>query len=145
MKPPGRAGPGAMWSRLLNRLYPAEWRARHGAELAMILADRPPGPFESLDLLRGALDAHIRARSAPDRVVTRMRVVPRTRVVPRVVLVLLAFVALGLNYAMVVSILSAAAVIPDRSLDPWTVALITSGAVAAPWLVRRMRAPRPMR
>lgn len=49
-------------SRLL-RLYPASWRARYGDEMLAVLDARPPGPRERLDLVRGALDAHLH----PDR------------------------------------------------------------------------------
>lgn len=45
-------------SRLV-RLYPAAWRARYGEELAALLEDRPPGPFDVLDLVLGAIDAHL--------------------------------------------------------------------------------------
>ncbi len=45
-------------SRLV-RLYPATWRARYEAEFVELLAARPPGPFERLDVVRGALDAHL--------------------------------------------------------------------------------------
>lgn len=40
-------------------LYPREWRERYGDELAVVLEDRPPGLGDSLDLLLGALDAHL--------------------------------------------------------------------------------------
>lgn len=45
-------------SRLV-RLYPATWRARYEAEFVELLATRPPGLFERLDVVRGALDAHL--------------------------------------------------------------------------------------
>ena len=44
-------------SRLL-RLYPRGWRARYGDELADLVASRPLGLGGSIDLVRGALDAH---------------------------------------------------------------------------------------
>ena len=44
-------------SRLL-RLYPLAWRARYGDELADLVAVRPLGLSGSIDLIRGALDAH---------------------------------------------------------------------------------------
>ena len=47
-------------NRLL-RLYPREWRERYGDELAAILEERPAGPSLVLDVIRGALDAHVRA------------------------------------------------------------------------------------
>lgn len=43
-------------SRLLN-LYPAAWRERYGAELQVLLAERPPTSRDQVDLARGALDA----------------------------------------------------------------------------------------
>jgi len=46
--------------RGLLRLYPRRWRARYGEEFAIILAATPPGPGTVLDVLRGALDAHVR-------------------------------------------------------------------------------------
>ena len=49
---------------ILIRLYPSEWRERYGDELALLLEDRPPGPYDSLDLLLGAVDAHLHAVGA---------------------------------------------------------------------------------
>lgn len=48
-------------SRLV-RLYPAAWRDRYGDELAALLEDRSPGPFDVADLLLGAIDAHLHLR-----------------------------------------------------------------------------------
>jgi hypothetical protein len=48
-------------SRLV-RLYPAAWRDRYGDELAALLEDRPPGPFDVADLLLGAIDARLHLR-----------------------------------------------------------------------------------
>ena len=47
---------------LLLRLYPARWRARYGDEFAVVLAERPLGPFDVADVLLGALDAHLHLR-----------------------------------------------------------------------------------
>src|SRR5512141_1521494 len=47
---------------LLVRLYPARWRERYGDEFAVVLADRPLGPFDVADVLLGALDAHLHLR-----------------------------------------------------------------------------------
>jgi len=44
--------------RLLLRLYPREWRRRYGAEMEALLSQTRIGPGETVDLLRGALDAH---------------------------------------------------------------------------------------
>lgn len=46
--------------RRLLRLYPRRWRARYGDEFALVLRGTPPGPGTVLDVLRGALDAHVR-------------------------------------------------------------------------------------
>lgn len=58
-------------SRLL-RLYPASWRERYGDEFLSLLADRPPTVRDSVDIVRGALDARLhpqllRGRGAGDR------------------------------------------------------------------------------
>jgi hypothetical protein len=45
-------------SRLL-RLYPRAWRGRYGAELASILEARPATFMDRVDLIRGAVDAHL--------------------------------------------------------------------------------------
>lgn len=45
-------------SRLV-RLYPAAWRARYEAELQGILAEHPLTPRQRLDLVWGAIDAHL--------------------------------------------------------------------------------------
>ena len=52
---------------LLVRLYPASWRERYGDEMAAMLEDRPPGPFDLADLLLGALDAHLHLRGLGNR------------------------------------------------------------------------------
>ena len=43
----------------LLALYPRAWRARYGEEMAALLADRPPTGPDAIDLVRGALDAHL--------------------------------------------------------------------------------------
>ncbi len=45
-------------SRLL-RLYPAAWRQRYEAELLRLLHDRPLRLRDSVDVVRGAIDAHL--------------------------------------------------------------------------------------
>lgn len=47
---------------LLLRLYPARWRDRYGDEFAAVLESRPLGPFDVVDVLLGALDAHLHLR-----------------------------------------------------------------------------------
>lgn len=51
-------------SRLL-RLYPVAWRDRYGEEMADLLAEHPPTAREMLDLVRGALDAHLHRSMVP--------------------------------------------------------------------------------
>ncbi|HET6744921.1 MAG TPA: hypothetical protein VFH90_03635 [Candidatus Limnocylindria bacterium] len=53
-------------SRLV-RLYPAAWRERYGDELTALLEERPAGPFDVLDLLLGAIDAHLHLRGLGNR------------------------------------------------------------------------------
>lgn len=53
-----RAGHRAAGAGLL-RLYPSAWRRRYGGEMEALLADRPPSLVDRLDLVRGALDAHL--------------------------------------------------------------------------------------
>jgi hypothetical protein len=48
--------------RLLVRLYPAWWRARYGEEFAILLEERPFGPFDLVDVALAALDAHLHLR-----------------------------------------------------------------------------------
>jgi drug/metabolite transporter (DMT)-like permease len=52
---------------LLVRLYPAAWRDRYGDEMAAVLEDRPPGPFDVADLMLGAIDAHLHLRGLGSR------------------------------------------------------------------------------
>lgn len=49
------------------RLYPAGWRERFGEEMESILDERAMGPFEMVDLLLGALDAHLHLRGLGNR------------------------------------------------------------------------------
>ena len=46
------------------RLYPRAWRERYADEVTAILEARPTTPSDRLDLALGAIDAHLRARSA---------------------------------------------------------------------------------
>ncbi len=41
------------------RLYPQAWRERYGDEMVALLAERPASLLDSLDLIRGALDARL--------------------------------------------------------------------------------------
>lgn len=53
-------------SRLL-RLYPASWRERYGEEFVALLADRPPSVLDSIDIVRGALDARLHPQVRRER------------------------------------------------------------------------------
>lgn len=48
--------------RALLRCYPRRWRARYGEEFAALLEERSLGPFDVIDVLLGALDAHLHLR-----------------------------------------------------------------------------------
>jgi hypothetical protein len=43
--------------------YPRWWRARYGAEMEALLGDRRVGFRDAVDVLRGALDAHLRGEA----------------------------------------------------------------------------------
>jgi hypothetical protein len=61
----------------LLRLYPRPWRDRYGEEFEALLADRPPTPRHRLDIVRGALDAHLHPQLVdPLRVVDRWWLAP---------------------------------------------------------------------
>ncbi|MBV9819981.1 MAG: hypothetical protein JOZ07_16745 [Solirubrobacterales bacterium] len=60
-----------MRKRLLS-LYPEPWRERYGEEMAALLDETPPSIAAILDLLRGALSAHLRPL-APAAPATRAR------------------------------------------------------------------------
>jgi hypothetical protein len=46
-------------ARRLLRLYPRAWRERYGVEMGDLLEHRPPSRRDAVDLVRGALDAHL--------------------------------------------------------------------------------------
>jgi hypothetical protein len=48
------------WLSRLVRLYPRRWRDRYGPELEALLEDSGAGVRSAADLVRGALDAHLR-------------------------------------------------------------------------------------
>jgi hypothetical protein len=54
--------PGSAWLRL----YPRDWRDRYAAELLDALAAGPVDRHVRLDLLRGAIDAHVHPLRPPD-------------------------------------------------------------------------------
>lgn len=47
------------------RLYPRPWQARYGDEVTALLAEAPPDWRDRVDLVRGALDAHLHPICAP--------------------------------------------------------------------------------
>ncbi|MBV9940971.1 MAG: hypothetical protein JO262_02490 [Solirubrobacterales bacterium] len=61
-----RTGAASAWiaSQTL-RLYPLAYRRRYGDEMRALLEDSPVRPITALDLLRGALVAHLRPADAP--------------------------------------------------------------------------------
>lgn len=48
-----------MSPRRLIGLYPAPWRHRYGEEFLALLEDRPPAALQVIDILWGAVDAHL--------------------------------------------------------------------------------------
>jgi hypothetical protein len=60
----------------LLRLYPRAWRERYGDEVASVLAEHRVTAWTALDLLLGALDAHLHRHLLPERLISmthRMR------------------------------------------------------------------------
>jgi hypothetical protein len=60
----------------LIRLYPGRWRQRYGAEVSRLLDDLAPMPRRArlsagVDLLRGALAAHLETAGSPQRAAVR--------------------------------------------------------------------------
>jgi hypothetical protein len=53
-------------ARQALRLYPLAYERRYGPEMQALLADSPPNAGTVVDLLRGALAAHLRPADAPD-------------------------------------------------------------------------------
>jgi hypothetical protein len=53
------SGPRGLAGSALLRLYPRSWRRRYESEVRALLESRPPGTRDAVDLLRGALDAHL--------------------------------------------------------------------------------------
>src|SRR4051794_4376883 len=46
-------------------LYPRSWRDRYEAELIELLEQRPLTPAGAIDLIRGAIDAHLHPQIGP--------------------------------------------------------------------------------
>jgi uncharacterized membrane protein len=55
----------ARLARAALRLYPLAYRRRYGAEMRALLEDRPPRASTVVDLILGALRAHLRPGDAP--------------------------------------------------------------------------------
>jgi hypothetical protein len=61
----------------LIALYPAAWRARYEDEFLDLLAMRPPTIGDRIDILRGAVDAHLHPQvPAPERIPDRYGIGP---------------------------------------------------------------------
>src|SRR5689334_16463793 len=64
------------WTLRLLRLYPRAWRDRYGDEVASVLSEHRVTYWTALDLVLGALDAHLHGDLLPRRLVSmahRMR------------------------------------------------------------------------
>ena len=64
------------WSRAMVALYPRAWRERYGQEVAELLGRHPVTLWTVVDMLSGALDAHLHRDLLPERLVSltqRMR------------------------------------------------------------------------
>ena len=85
------------------RLYPKAWRERYGDELMALLEDRPARPFDTLDLLLGALDAHLHRRDLGLRPDEGKGIPMSIRSIPPVLLLLMGIAALVAGYSLVVS------------------------------------------
>ena len=82
-------------SRLL-RLYPDAWRERYGDEFGALLEDYPLTPFALVDIVLGALDAHIAPLDANGRIL-RMLNRPRRSAIS-IFCAYIAFVLAGLSF-----------------------------------------------
>jgi hypothetical protein len=82
---------------LLLRLYPDYWRVRYGDEFAALLEACPLRLSTLLDVLLGALDAHINPQDATGRIVRMINRPRRSAIV--VFWAYIAFVLAGLNFS----------------------------------------------
>lgn len=55
------------WAQRLLQLYPRAWRERYGDEVAAVLAAHHVTPWTLLDIVLGALDAHLHGDLLPGR------------------------------------------------------------------------------
>lgn len=112
---------------MLLRLYPRSWRDRYGDEVAALLDERRQGPLDALDLLLGALDAHLRGRRCRVWRVRQDRSRPaRPRLHPIVLLTMTAGAGAA-AYACVMSLVALAAPDPDQWMG-WGPAGLAAGA-----------------
>src|SRR5690348_16325664 len=58
------------WAPRLLRLYPRAWRDRYGEEMASVLVEHRVTHWTALDLVLGALDAHLHGDLLPRRLVS---------------------------------------------------------------------------
>jgi hypothetical protein len=65
--------------RALVRLYPRVWRDRYEEEFVALLEARPIGPFDAVDIVLGAMDAHRRVLRRPGRTSPRKEIRMSTR------------------------------------------------------------------
>jgi hypothetical protein len=61
------------------RLYPRVWRDRYEEEFLAVLETRPVGPFDAVDIVLGAMDAHRRLLRRPGRTSPRKEIRMSTR------------------------------------------------------------------
>lgn len=93
-----------MTLRALLRLYPRQWRQRYGDELGALLEEEPLKAAAVVDVLRGALDAHLHPELVRPALVAAtgsggIRLVPRSprgRVLTLVALTLVALIGWAL-------------------------------------------------
>ena len=84
-------------SPLLLRLYPDYWRSRYGDEFAAVLEAYPLRLTTILDVLIGALDAHINPQDATGRIIHMINRPRRSAIV--IFWAYIAFVLAGLNFS----------------------------------------------
>jgi len=63
-----------MSPRLLAGLYPAAWRDRYGVEFQALLKDHPPSAMQLIDIVWGALDAHLFPQAPEGRIAMFTRI-----------------------------------------------------------------------
>ena len=59
-----------IWARWILRCYPRAWRKRYAEEMRVLLQEHPVSLWTLLDLLRGALDAHLHPNLLPGEIMT---------------------------------------------------------------------------